>query len=54
MNIKSMVEEFQCPGCVNGNFPETCEQYAYSKIYYSCTNQELGTVDKSCWRSDGF
>jgi len=28
-----MVEEFQCPGCINGHGPETCKSYKLKEDY---------------------
>lgn len=40
-----MIEQFQCPGCVNGLSPDTCGQYAPDVAYGArCVNHVLGTT----------
>ncbi len=42
MTIESMVERFQCPGCVNG-MDITCGKYKLCKDKLKCTGHCLGT-----------
>ena len=47
MTEKSMVEKYQCPGCVCGS-DTTCGQYHWNESMNRCTGHVLGTVILGC------
>jgi len=39
--LKEMIKEFQCPGCINGCEPDECDSYKLDGT--CCDNHRLGT-----------